>query len=249
MIRSIVIDPFLREVREAQIENSLEEFQRICGGGFIEFGIWINRKDVLYVNDFAHWRESFVIGEQRVFSGCGLITGGNGSGNDMDRSARAFQRTHAGIAVEPNDEHVGLGPVFLQVLHVAGVEHVETPVGEGDAQAELVAVLQFADPQIGVVGLLLLLLPCASHRLHLFRQFLSPSSVPVAGLGFAPDRGLGRFFLEIVLSQKSGHGQLRPFDFDKRGLTGSHVIVERFGLFVAGSSNVSLVGLSTAWTE
>jgi hypothetical protein len=82
------IDPFLREVREAQIENSLEEFQRICGGGYIEFGIWINRKDVLYVNDFAHWRESFVIGEQRVFSGCGLITGGNGSGNDMDRSAR-----------------------------------------------------------------------------------------------------------------------------------------------------------------
>ena len=57
IIRSIVIDPFLREVREAQIENSLEEFQRICGGGYIEFGIWINRKDVLYVNDFAHWRE------------------------------------------------------------------------------------------------------------------------------------------------------------------------------------------------
>lgn len=86
-IRGIVIDPFLREVREAEIENSLEEFQRICGGGYIEFGIWINRRDVLYVNDCAHWRESFVIGEQRVFSGCGLITGGNGSGN-MDRSAR-----------------------------------------------------------------------------------------------------------------------------------------------------------------
>ncbi|HEY3745528.1 MAG TPA: hypothetical protein VGL17_04760 [Gemmatimonadaceae bacterium] len=76
-IRAIIIDPFLREVREAEIQNQLEEYQRICGGGYIEFGIWINRKDVLYVNDFAHWRESFVIGEQRVFSGCGVITGGN----------------------------------------------------------------------------------------------------------------------------------------------------------------------------
>jgi hypothetical protein len=82
LIRSIVMDPFLREVREAQIENSLGESQRICGGGYIEFGIWINRKDVLCVNDFAHWRESFNIG------GHGLIIGGDGSGNDMDRSAR-----------------------------------------------------------------------------------------------------------------------------------------------------------------
>jgi hypothetical protein len=50
--------------------------------------IWINRKDVFYVNDFPHWPERLVIGEQRIFSGCGLVTGGNGSGGDMDRSAR-----------------------------------------------------------------------------------------------------------------------------------------------------------------
>jgi hypothetical protein len=87
-IRAIIICPFTREVRETQIENSLEEFQRICGGGFIEFGIWINRQDVLYVNDFAHWAECFEVGGKRVFSGCRLITVGDGIGGSMDRSAR-----------------------------------------------------------------------------------------------------------------------------------------------------------------
>ena len=56
--------------------------------GFIEFGIWINWQDVLYVNDFAHWGECFEIGGQRIFSGCGLITGGDGRGGSMERSAR-----------------------------------------------------------------------------------------------------------------------------------------------------------------
>jgi hypothetical protein len=46
IIRAMVICPFTREMREAQIENSRREFQRICGGGYIKFGIWINRKDV-----------------------------------------------------------------------------------------------------------------------------------------------------------------------------------------------------------
>jgi hypothetical protein len=87
-IRAIIICPFSREVRETQIENALDEFQRICGVGYIEHGIWINRRDVLYANDFAHWPECFEIGGQRVFSGCGLITGGNGTGKSMDRSAR-----------------------------------------------------------------------------------------------------------------------------------------------------------------
>jgi hypothetical protein len=88
IIRAVIIDPFRREVREAEIENALSEFQHICGGGYIEHGIFINRRDVLYVNDFAYWPDSFEIGGQRIFSGCGLITGGNGSDGDMDRSAR-----------------------------------------------------------------------------------------------------------------------------------------------------------------
>jgi len=46
-----------------------------------------HRKDVLYVNDFAHWRDPSSSATARVLR-MRLITGGNGSGNDMDRSAR-----------------------------------------------------------------------------------------------------------------------------------------------------------------
>jgi hypothetical protein len=98
-IRSIIIDPFRREVREAEIENRLEEFQYIVGGGYIEFGIWINRKDPLYVNDFAFWRAHFIIGGIRAFSGCGLITGG-GTGNA--RSTRVSVKEIRDVVVFPD---------------------------------------------------------------------------------------------------------------------------------------------------
>jgi hypothetical protein len=87
-LRAIIIDPFLREIREAEIDDDLTEYQRICGGHYIEFGVWINGKDVLYVSDFARWRESFVIGGRHVFSGTGLITGGDARGKRMSKSAR-----------------------------------------------------------------------------------------------------------------------------------------------------------------
>lgn len=87
-LRAIIICPFLREIREAKINDDLEEYQRICGGHYIEFGVWINGKDVLYVSDFARWRESFVIGERHIFSGTGLITGGDARGKKMSKSAR-----------------------------------------------------------------------------------------------------------------------------------------------------------------
>ena len=87
-LRAIIIDPFLREIREGEIDDDLAEYQRICGGHYIEFGVWINGKDVLYVSDFAHWRESFAIGKRHVFSGTGLITGGDARGKNMSKSAR-----------------------------------------------------------------------------------------------------------------------------------------------------------------
>jgi hypothetical protein len=89
-IRSIIIDPFRGEVREAEIANSLEELQFIVGGGYIEHGIWINHKDILYVSDFAFWPERFIIGGVRAFSGCGVIIGSSGSGKA--RSAKVSLR-------------------------------------------------------------------------------------------------------------------------------------------------------------
>jgi hypothetical protein len=86
-MRAIIICPFRQSVHEAEVENSLKELQRI-GGGYIEFGVWINHRDVLYVNDFAFLEEKFAIGRAHVFSGCGVITGGNGRGRNMDKSAR-----------------------------------------------------------------------------------------------------------------------------------------------------------------
>jgi hypothetical protein len=71
-----------------RIGNSLREFQRICCGGYVEFGIWINRRDVLCVNVFPRWAECFEIGGKRVFSGCGLITAEDGTDGSMDRSVR-----------------------------------------------------------------------------------------------------------------------------------------------------------------
>src|SRR5258708_39113407 len=85
-IRAIIIDPFRREVREADIENSLEEFQFIVGGGYIEHGIWFKHKDIFYVNDFAFWPERFVIGGVRAFTGSGLISGVNVHGKALDLS-------------------------------------------------------------------------------------------------------------------------------------------------------------------
>jgi hypothetical protein len=87
-LRAIVIDPFRREICEVEIDDDLEEYQRICGGHYIEFGAWINGKDVLYVSDFARWREFFVIDERLPFSGTGLITGGDARGKNMSKSAR-----------------------------------------------------------------------------------------------------------------------------------------------------------------
>ena len=87
-IRAVITCPFTPEVRETRLENSLQEAQRICGGGYVEFGIWINRRDVLYVNVFPRWAECFGIGGKRVLSGCGSITAGHGTDGSTDRSAR-----------------------------------------------------------------------------------------------------------------------------------------------------------------
>ena len=86
-IRAIIIDPFRREVREAWIANDLYEMQFICGGGYLEFGIWINRREPLYVNEWASWPERFIIGGIRSFSGCGLITGADADGDDGDATS------------------------------------------------------------------------------------------------------------------------------------------------------------------
>ena len=101
-MRAIIIEPFLCQVRECDIDNSLEEFQRIVGGGFIEFGVMVNNRDVLYVNDFAHWTKRFAIGNRHVFSGCGLITGGNGKGGELARAARVpLAEIHAVVRFLP----------------------------------------------------------------------------------------------------------------------------------------------------
>lgn len=86
-IRAIIIDPFRREVREAWIANDLHEMQFICGGGYLEFGIWINRREPLYVNEWAHWPERFIIGGIRSFSGCGLITGADEDNDEGDTTS------------------------------------------------------------------------------------------------------------------------------------------------------------------
>lgn len=100
-IRAVIIDPFRREVREAWIANDLREMQFICGGGYLEFGIWINRREPLYVNEWASWPESFIIGGIRLFSRCGLITGRDGKGDAMATSAKVTVQEISDVVVFP----------------------------------------------------------------------------------------------------------------------------------------------------
>jgi hypothetical protein len=86
-MRAIMIDPSLREVREADIENTLEEFQRIVGGGFVEFGLWINNRRAVRQR-LRSLKTAFADRVQARLFGCGLITGGDGKGSDVARPAR-----------------------------------------------------------------------------------------------------------------------------------------------------------------
>jgi hypothetical protein len=96
-MRAVIVDPFKREVREADVENTLEELQRIVGGGYIEFGVRVERVDLLYVNDFAHWPERFMIGEKHAFSGCGVIIGDDAKGKGSAKYARVSAEAVRGI--------------------------------------------------------------------------------------------------------------------------------------------------------
>jgi hypothetical protein len=78
-LRTLIIDPFKKEVREADIEPSLAAFQAVVGGD-LEFAVRIDRRDLLYVSDFAKWPERFTIGNVRTYSGCGLVIGATGEG-------------------------------------------------------------------------------------------------------------------------------------------------------------------------
>jgi hypothetical protein len=78
-LRALVIDPFKREIRETDIERTLPSLQAAVGGN-IEFAVWIDRRDTLYVADFAKWRERFTIGNTRSYSGYGVVVGVNGDG-------------------------------------------------------------------------------------------------------------------------------------------------------------------------
>jgi len=79
-MRALIIDPFRKEIREFEIEKSLSAYQAAVGG-FIEFAVFIDRRDVLYVADLAKWPERFLIGRQRSYSGCGLVIGATRDGD------------------------------------------------------------------------------------------------------------------------------------------------------------------------
>jgi hypothetical protein len=55
-----------------------------------------------------------------------------------------FERPHASIAVEPNDQHIALFASFLQILHMTGMEHIEAPICEDDALAQAASTFKFS---------------------------------------------------------------------------------------------------------
>ena len=101
-LRVVIIDPFRREVREAWIADDWNEMQYICGGGYLEFGIWINQREPLYVNEWAHWPERFVIGGVRSYSGCGVIAGADGRSSGKRKSAKVSVEEIRNVVVFPS---------------------------------------------------------------------------------------------------------------------------------------------------
>ena len=78
-MRTILIDPFRKEVRETDLEANLWSLQAAVGGD-IEFAVRIDKHDFLYVADRVWCTERFVVGGTRSFAGFGVVVGVTGDG-------------------------------------------------------------------------------------------------------------------------------------------------------------------------
>jgi len=78
-MRALIIDPFKKEVSEVEIEKNLAAYQAAVGG-YLEFAVLIDRRDVLYVADLAKWPQRFYVGKNRSYSGYGLVIGATREG-------------------------------------------------------------------------------------------------------------------------------------------------------------------------
>src|ERR1019366_7869815 len=75
-MRVVVFDPYMREIREEDINPRLFVVGPVAGG-CLETGFLIFRNALLYVHRYEAEQPCFMLSEQNIFFGCGLITGGH----------------------------------------------------------------------------------------------------------------------------------------------------------------------------
>ena len=108
-MRVILIDPFKREVREDDVNPRLFEVGPVAGG-CLESGFHISRSAILYVHRYEAGRPGFLLSENNMFFGFGLITGGYDrrgsprparvSVNDVAGTVRFVKETVDGLGYE-----------------------------------------------------------------------------------------------------------------------------------------------------
>jgi hypothetical protein len=107
-VRIIVIDPFNREIREDYVNPRLFEVGPVAGG-CLESGFHISRSAILYLHRYEAGQPGFLLSEQNMFFGFGLITGCDRSGSprptrvavkDVAVTVRFVKETADGLGYE-----------------------------------------------------------------------------------------------------------------------------------------------------
>jgi hypothetical protein len=105
-MRVIVIDPFNREVRTDDVSPRLFEIGPVAGG-CLESGFYFSRSAVLYVHRYEAGQPGFLLNENDLFYGFGLITGCDGRGSP--RATRVSVKDIAPIVrfIKPTADGLG----------------------------------------------------------------------------------------------------------------------------------------------
>ena len=92
-IKAIIVDPFLNIIQEAEIEDTLEALQGAIGDHHIETALYINDKDVMFVDSEGLFREEqqfFVYDEKFPLAGKAVIVGTGSEGETIGATVTAL---------------------------------------------------------------------------------------------------------------------------------------------------------------
>lgn len=92
-IKAVIIDPILRIVKEAEIEDNLDGLQGGVGGHNIETALYIDDSNVMFVDSEGLFRpdqQFFVYGEQFPLAGQAVVVGTGKDGETIGTTLTAL---------------------------------------------------------------------------------------------------------------------------------------------------------------